>query len=440
VVSARERLCSGIGNDGKPCNRRNNSVTPLIQKIDVPLARTRRSDCNCCDPMRSLLLPLLGLAVSAGQSPTYSVPASPQRLQNTAGTPPAAGIRFYSFNFQEPHPYHLSVHYGSIEGEPSAGGRYGVEAGIENDEAIAFATIDVIDEAGNSIQQVPMVAEGLGYTYQFVGLMTVPAYPFRVRLTGQGLDGTRFTRVHPRLFRPAATPQRLPTFAENLPPDVPREVIAGLQRMFDELAPKTVAEREALLAANPDGRIVIPRYQISNVTYAPLLSPAGGPIGFRVTYDIVFSRSGRYSPGLGIAGQDMGTGIVERVRLHTLESTIVPPPREVHAPEKEAANYPDLFTQRTDFLYEKDTPYRFTVERVPNYIRRERDQVTLCMSDPESQKSFDRMVANTGPTRYEVSIGDGAFTGIIENFYGEGIFYRSFMTEGIPDCDQRPRR
>jgi hypothetical protein len=390
--------------------------------------------------MRSLLLLLLGLAASAGQSPTYAVPASPQRLQNTAGTPLAAGIRFYSFTFQEPHPYHLSVHYGPIEGEPSAGGRYGVEAGIENDDAIAVATIDVIDEAGNGIQQVPMVAEGLGYTYRFVGLMTVPAHPFRVRLTGQGLDGTRFTRVHPRLFRPAATPQRLPTFAENLPPDVPREVIAGVQRMFDELAPKTVAEREALLAANPDGRIVIPRYQISNVTYAPLLSPTGGPIGFRVTYDIVFSRSGRYSPGLGIAGQNMGTGIVERVRLHTLESTIVPAPREVHAPEKEAANYPDLFDQRTDFLYEKDTLYRFTVERVPNYIRRERGRLTLCMSAPQSQKSFDRMVANTDPTRYEVSIGDGAFTSAIENFYGEGIFYRTLMTEGTPNCDQRPRR
>ena len=112
----------------------------------------------------------------------------------------------------------------------------------------------------------------------------------------------------------------------------------------------------------------------------------------------------------------------------------------MHAPEKEAASYPDLFTQRTDFLYEKDTLYRFTVERVPDYIRRQRDQVTLCMSDPESQKSFDQMEANTGPTWYEVSIGDGAFTSTIENFYGEGIFYRTFMTEGTPDCDQRPRR
>ena len=136
----------------------------------------------------------------------------------------------------------------------------------------------------------------------------------------------------------------------------------------------------------------------------------------------------------------MGTGIVERVRLHTLESAIVPRPREVHAPEKEAENYPDLFTQRTDFLYEKDTLYRFTVDRVPNYIRRERDQVTLCLSDPQSQESFDRMVPNTGPTRYEVSIGDGAFTSTIENFYGEGIFYRTFIPEGTAHCDQRRRR
>ena len=394
--------------------------------------------------MRPLLLLLLVLPASAAQSPaTYSVPSSPQPLQNTAATLRASRIRFYSFEFQEPHLFHLRVHYAGIEGAPSAGVRYGVEAGIEGDEAIAYATIEVLDEAGTTIQQVPMAAEAMGYRYRFVGLITVPSQPFRVRLAGQGVDGTEFTRMHPRLFKPVHKPQTPPVFGPDIPPDVPREVIVGFQQMFEELAPKTIAEREALLAANPSGRILIPRYRVSNATYEPLLSPSGGPIGIRVAYEIVFPQSGRYSPGVGIRGENLtsGDGVVDDDRLHTLKSTIVPRPREVHAPEQEAQDYPGLFQQRTDFLYEKGTVYRFTVDRVPKYISLDKDRVTLCMSQYErrSYKNFDRMIASMGPTRYDVSIGE-SFEARIQNFYGEGVFYRTFMAEGTPDCDERPRQ
>jgi hypothetical protein len=81
--------------------------------------------------------------------------------------------------------------------------------------------------------------------------------------------------------------------------------------------------------------MLIPQYRVSNATYEPLLSPAGGPIGIRVTYEIMFPQSGRYSPGVVIRGENLtrGDGVVDDARLHTLASTITPRPREVHAPE-----------------------------------------------------------------------------------------------------------
>lgn len=394
--------------------------------------------------MRPLILLLLVLPASAAQSPaTYSVPSSPQPLPNIAATPRTSRIRFHSFEFQEPHLFHLSVHYARIEGAPSAGGRYGVEARIEGEEAIAYATIEVLDEAGTAIRQVPMAAEAMGYAYRFVGLMTVPSHPFRIRLTGQGVDGTEFTRMHPGLFKPVDKPHTPPGFGPDMPPGVPREIIVGFQQMFEELAPKTIGEREALLAANSSGRILIPQYRASNVTYESLLSPIGGPIGMRVTYEIVFPESGRYSPSVRIRGENLtrGDGVIDDARLHTLKSTIVPRPREVHAPDQEAQDYPGLFQQRTDFLYEKGTVYRFTVDLVPKYIRLDKDRVTRCMSQYErrSHKNFDRMIASIGPTRYDVAIGE-SFEARIENFYGEGVFYRTFLTEGTSECDERPRR
>jgi len=100
-----------------------------------------------------------------------------------------------------------------------------------------------------------------------------------------------------------------------------------------------------------------------------------------------------------------------------------------------------LFQQRTDFLYEKGTVYRFTVDRIPKYISLDRDRVTRCMSQYErrAHKNFDRMIGSMGPTRYDIAIGE-SFEARIENFYGEGVFYRTFMTEGTPDCDERPRQ
>ena len=74
-------------------------------------------------------------------------------------------------------------------------------------------------------------------------------------------------------------------------------------------------------------------------------------------------------------------------------------------------------------------------------ISLDKDRVTLCMSQYErrSHKNFDRMIASMGPTRYDVAIGE-SFEARIENFYGEGVFYRTFMAEGTPDCDERLRQ
>jgi hypothetical protein len=393
--------------------------------------------------LRGLLLVSLVPVIAAGQSATpLSVAAAPQSLTNVAPQPRADQIEFVKFEFQEPHLYELSVHYGPIDGEPSAGLEYGAEAVIGGEEAIASATLHVVDEMGRKIQPVPIATHSTGGSFEFLGLMTVPSQPFRILLEGESVDGKAFKRAYPRLFRPVNEPQaRLPRF----PPDFPRELVAGFQQMFDHLAPKTIAERQALVAGNPDGKIVIPRFQVSNVTYAPLLAPGGRPVGLRMSYDVEFSTAGRYRPELRVFAEDKEDFIVGRNPLHPLESTIVPRPRKAHSPDEEAEYVPGLLAQLTDYIYEAGTHYRFTLELLPNFIVLDRDKTTLCVIhqrfrlERDPARAFARMVANEGPTTYRVSIGGNAFEARIANFYGEGTFYRNFVAEGGRDCADQGR-
>ncbi|HVH55060.1 MAG TPA: hypothetical protein VM791_02315 [Vicinamibacterales bacterium] len=77
--------------------------------------------------MPRLLFLLFALPTIAGQ---LSVPAAPRTLQNIAQPPKVEDIEFVDFRFEQPQLYHLRAHYGPIEGEPSAGVQYGVEAVI----------------------------------------------------------------------------------------------------------------------------------------------------------------------------------------------------------------------------------------------------------------------------------------------------------------------
>ena len=57
---------------------------------------------------------------------------------------------------------------------------------------------------------------------------------------------------------------------------------------------------KADLASRRSAVIVIPRMEVSNVTYAPLFSPQGRPIGLTIAYDARFSDTGQFNPGVGV--------------------------------------------------------------------------------------------------------------------------------------------
>ena len=381
--------------------------------------------------MCSHLFALLTAAAILASEPTF------QPVRDVTEPRRAEKIEFVAFEFQRPNLFELSAHYSEIEEAPSAGVEYGVRALLGGEEAIATATFDVVDENGAAVQRIAIVPHSIGVDVvdEFLGLMIVPAHPFRIVLSGETVDGQKFRRVYRRLFRPVDRPDA----GLSLPPDFTREEAQVFHQLYDMAAPQAIAERQAIVAtANPSGAITMPRTHVSHVVYAPLLSAAGQPVGLRVAYDVEFSQKGRYNPKVRVSAVHSDDVIINLDSLRSLRSTIDPLPREVHAPEQEPEEIPGLLAQRADFLYEAGTRYRFTVDLVPRYVDLQRDKTTRCLSlrqfDSSPSKALAQLEAHQGSTSYRVGIGFTMFDGKIDNFEDEGTLYRNLRTEGVPDC------
>jgi hypothetical protein len=366
----------------------------------------------------------------------------PSFVRNVTKAASADEIEFVSFEFQEPAPMHVSVSLYRIEGEPVSGARYPVDANIGGEEAIATASFEVIAEDGTVLQPLPIALRGAGVpgSFDFIGLMTVPSQPFRVVLSGQGVDGRPFRRVYERLFRPLTR-----RVERRLPRDLPPEYAAEFQRQVDEQGPRLIAEAEAYVAAHATLPIVMPRVEISKAMYAPLLSPAGHPIGVRVTYDVEFSLAGRYNPEMRVHPEyldDSTLGGSDQMRV--LDSRLQPLPRQAHAPHAPAgtSDRPSVLAYGADFLYEARTVYHFTVELVPSFINPIGRSTKPCVAHQrlhtaKAQATFAKRLSTDGPTTYRVYIGGEAYEGRIDNFLAEGTIYRNFVTEAVQECPQR---
>ena len=399
--------------------------------------------------LRPFLISSIAISTIAGQAASLSFRSAASRpVRDVTIQPKVEGVEFVGFEFQQPAIYEATVHYGPIEGEPSIGVQYGVQASIDGEAAIETVSFDAIDDGGSTIQRIAIARQSNGAgESDFLGLMTVPDRPFRVRLSGESVDGRSFTRVYRHRFKPSAEPpDDLP-----YPSDLPSEMAAQFQRMFDDLAPAAIAERQALVTGHAAGRIVMPHTAISNVTYAPLLGPSGRPVGLRMRYEATFSQSGAFNPLLVVApfaAPDSFVGsndlpVLKGTIDYVLNATIDPRPHQVEPPNAEAEDVAGRGYQRAYFLYNAGTVYRFTVDLVPEFIHVEKRTMMPCLErrvlDRYPAKALAQLSATDAPTNYGVSIAGTtffgrAFEGRVADFYGPATFYQSVVAEGLRDC------
>jgi hypothetical protein len=343
-------------------------------------------------------------------------------------------ISFEKFEFQQ---LIISRHPGmfGLEGEPTIGFRYFVEARIYGEEAIATGKFEAVDEAGRVIQKILIGRQPhAGGGSDFYGVMKVPDRPFRVVLSGEGIDGKNYRLTYERLFRPTTRPQspvrdpagRLPANARQR-----RQLLEVVQQQMDKL--------EEDVKKNAPEMIVLPRTRVSNVMYAQYLSKSGRPLGLRITYDVEFSHDGYYNPELLLFLDYKNVEWRGRITMTTLTGSIEPKPEEPGAPQDQPhVGY------GAGYLYKAGTTYHFTAEYIPDFVNYNENRSKFCITyqknkySPEAEAAFSEILADNTPSPYSVQIRNTDFVGVIEGLPSQSELLKSFVADGAKECASQP--
>jgi hypothetical protein len=381
-----------------------------------------------------MLLLILPLMLSSALLQTR--PADTPRPVRDVTTAPSLDELDLSFSFEEPGIYHvMTAHFSAIDGEPAAGGRYGVQATVSGLRSVASMRFELIDEKGTVIGPVPMVIDESWGFIRYIGMVNVPERPFRVRLVGMSVDGKRFQGTYRKLFRPARPhpTEKIPGLAE-LPPQ--------MSAMFPRLLAEATAAREAQVKGVDGGAMMrIPQLRVTNVSFMPYRSSSGRTLGLQVFYDVEFERMGRFSPGAYVAQMYPEADFVWH-DFRPVTSAISPAPHLAHDPSQ-LASATDQRLGGTDFLYTQGIRYSFRMLLVPDFVERHGPQRTFCVfrSRFTQEGELARMLRITGPAPYRVRINQDTFDGMIDAFDSEGVLYQNWLDEGTPPCptyDGRP--
>jgi hypothetical protein len=348
-----------------------------------------------------------------------------------------ARIQLAGFEFQQPYFGREGPGFWRIDGEPSKGLRYVVEAELYGEEAIATAKFEAVNEFGQVIQQILIQRRPDAYGRSgFYGLMMVPDRPFRVVVSGEGVDGRSYRRSHERLFRPTNRAQQ----RSRIPPGVPAAEAKRMEQIAEAAAQEAIAQMENDLRKETTGVIVMPRTRVWNVMYAPYLSKAGNPLGVRITFDVEVSHDGYYNPELHLVPYYKNDDWRGRIEMKALTGTIEPVPGEAGSRQIQ----PHILAFGAGYLYRARTKYHFTAELVPDYVFQNEKKTKLCIFrqkykySPAMQAAWKDILASKMPTKYTVYINNTDFGGEIAGLHAQGELFRSFVAEGAGDCGDQP--
>ena len=379
------------------------------------------------------LLALLVVVLYQGAGPSQLDVATRPIKQTAVETPSSADIHFAGFEFLQlwftNHPGHSE-----IKGEPTKGVKYSVRARIYGEDAISTAKFEAIDRAGNVIQKILIQRQaGPSGDSDFYGVMTGPNRPFRVVLSGEGIDGKSYRLVFRRLFKP--TLRRKSPIIIPSSPNVSADAAKRMREFIDE----SLLKEEDELRRHGAEMIVMPRTRVSNVMYAPYLSKAGRPLGLRITSDVEFSQDGYYNPELELFLDYKKSEWRGRIDMYPLTGSIEPQPAEVGSPQVQ----PHLLAYGAGYLYRAGTTYHFTAELVPDYVIQNQEKTKFCIyfqkfkHDPSMQVAFREILATKMPTKYSVHIANTAFYGEIDG-HSQNTVLESYKAEGAQDCGEQP--
>ena len=361
-----------------------------------------------------------------------------QHVKKTSADARATDVDILYFQFQQAYYGYEGPNFTELAGEPSGGAQYLVRAELFRLEAISTVKFELVDENGNVIQPIHLFKHDNSLSSRtFAGFVNVPKQPFRVAISGTGIDGEPYRRIYERLFRPATGPPLPPIVPPSLTPDYAKRIGSELIA----LEKRVLAEFEKRASKQPDGVIVIPRIEVSNVTYESFVSTNGNRLGMQLTYDVSFSVDGDYAHSLHVFPFYEDKNIRGLVQMDVLSEDINPKPGppsyatpQIHVDLNTLVKYGD------QAWYKAGVVYRFTIKLIPDYVGQNVDNTKFCIDEEhyktkvKSLRVWETMKEDTLPVRYRIFINEVAYSGETEPFDPPKTYYDGFLKEGAVKC------
>ena len=254
---------------------------------------------------------------------------------------------------------------------------------------------------------------------EFYGFLTVPNQPFRVTVTGTDTRGAAFRSVFANVFQPAATG--------------PQEQLQGMVAAYREQL-KTRSTQAA--AEHPGGVITFARpVVVSPITYEPLSSASGNPIGMRLRYSIQFPSTQTIVAVPHVFPAYQVTAWRGVVEMKPMAGTVMPPPQVAGVQSQQ-----DVIIYRSAATYQGGKSYTFTVDMVPDYVFQGVQTGRFCIYNQKvtNRTVWDGLMASQAPVPYSISISDVGTFASIPSFFPQRTFYESFAADGAFDCGPAP--
>lgn len=384
------------------------------------------------------MLLVLRTILCCGQSAIFGDDAPRPVKRFTSDPSRARGVEFFSFEFQRPYLGREGPNFTRLEGQPSAGAQYLVKAELFGQEEVATAKFELVDKGGRVIQLLHLSKSDNSLDDgEYDGFMKVPSQPFHVAVSGSDVDGKRYRRVYAHLFRPMNRPPAPPLLPPKLPPAEARKIAAMLKALEQE----AISNMEKRVSKHPDGVIVMPRVEVSNVSYEPFVSEKDNRLGMRLRYALHFSVAGDYAHSLQVFPFYKDDNVRGLVSMEVINEKIDP------RPESPSYATPDIHVDLNTLVrygseawFKEAAVYHFSVDLVPNFVGQNASKTKFCVSEDqfqnsvESQRTWEAMKTSSVPVKYRVVINKMDWSGETEAFYPPKIFYDGFLREGAVKC------
>ena len=310
--------------------------------------------------------------------------------------PRAAEVTLFSFEFLRPYLGREGPNFTELDGEPSAGAQYLANAELSRQEAVSTAKFELVDEGGNVIQLLHFLKQDNSLERgRFVGSVKIPGQAFRVAVSGMGVDGEPYRNVYEHLFHPTTRPPAPP-----LLPDLTLDEAKKITAWLTEMEKQAVAESEKRASKYPDGLFVMPRVEISNMTYQSFVSQKGNKLGMQLSYDMRFSVDGDYAHSLQVFPNYQDYNRRSLVDMDVLSEQINP------QPEPPSYATPDIYVDMKTLVkygseawYKGGVVYHFKINLVPDFVGQNANKTKFCVDEKHYESkvtSFADMAKDEG--------------------------------------------